>query len=134
MNASLLAFYVALGLAGVAFIAAAISAARRSRDIRPPTPLEGLIGFTVAFFDTLGIGSFAPTTAIFKLRRMMPDELIPGTLNVGLTTAALAESLIFVTSIPVDPVLLVTVVLGAAAGAWLGAACGRSRSPWASPC
>jgi uncharacterized membrane protein YfcA len=121
MNASLLAFYVALGLAGVAFIAGAISAARRSRDIRPPTPIEGLIGFTVAFFDTLGIGSFAPTTAIFKLRRMMPDELIPGTLNVGLTTAALAESLIFVTSIPVDPVLLVTVVLGAAAGAWLGA-------------
>jgi uncharacterized membrane protein YfcA len=121
MNAAQLAFYIALGLASVAFIAGAVTAARRARDIRRPTPTEGLIGFAVAFFDTLGIGSFAPTTAIFKLRRMMPDELIPGTLNVGLTTAAIAESLIFVTSVVVDPVLLVTVVLGAAVGAWLGA-------------
>jgi uncharacterized membrane protein YfcA len=121
MNAAQFAFYIALGLASVAFMAGAVTAARRARDIRPPTPTEGLIGFGVAFFDTLGIGSFAPTTAIFKLRRMMPDELIPGTLNVGLTTAAIAESLIFVTSIVVDPVLLVTVVLGAAVGAWLGA-------------
>ena len=84
-------------------------------------PLESVIGFVVAFFDTLGIGSFAPTTAIFKLRRMVPDQLIPGTLNVGLTPAALTESLIFVTAIIVDPVLLVTVVVSAAAGAWLGA-------------
>jgi uncharacterized membrane protein YfcA len=99
----------------------AIRAARRSRDMRWPTPLESLIGIIVAFFDTLGIGSFAPTTAIFKLRRMVPDQLIPGTLNVGLTPAALAESLIFVTAILVDPVLLITVVVSAAAGAWLGA-------------
>jgi uncharacterized membrane protein YfcA len=121
MNAAQFAFYIALGLASVAFMAGAIAAARRARDIRRPTVPEGLIGVTVAFFDTLGIGSFAPTTAIFKLRRMMPDELIPGTLNVGLTTAAIAESLIFVTSIIVDPVLLATVVLAAAAGAWFGA-------------
>ena len=121
MNAAQLALYVALGLAGIAFVIAAIRAARRSRTIRWPTPLECIIGFTVAFFDTLGIGSFAPTTAIFKLRRMVPDEFIPGTLNVGLTPAALAESLIFITAIIVDPVLLVTVVVSAAAGAWLGA-------------
>jgi uncharacterized membrane protein YfcA len=55
------------------------------------------------------------------LRRIVPDELIPGTLNVGLTTAALVESVIFVTTIIVDPVLLVAVVSSAAAGAWLGA-------------
>ena len=124
MNAALLIFYLALGLAGIAFVIGGIRAARSARGraaIRRPTPVETAIGFVVAFFDTLGIGSFAPTTAIFKLRRMVPDELIPGTLNVGLTTAALAESLIFVTSIMVDPVLLVTVVVSAAVGAWLGA-------------
>jgi uncharacterized membrane protein YfcA len=55
------------------------------------------------------------------LRRIVPDELIPGTLNVGLTPAALVEALIFVTSIIVDPVLLVTAVGSAAVGAWLGA-------------
>lgn len=121
MNRAQLAFYVVIALAGVAFFIGGIRAARRTRDLRRPTAIELLIGFVVAFFDTLGIGSFAPTTAIFKLRRIVPDQLIPGTLNVGLTPAALVESFIFVTAIVVDPVLLVTVVVSAAAGAWLGA-------------
>ena len=121
MNAALIAFYVLLGLAGVAFIVGALRAARRSTAVRWPTPVELIIGFVTDFFDTLGIGSFAPTTAIYKLRRIVPDELIPGTLNVGHTPAAIAETLIFVTAILVDPLLLVTVVGSAAAGAWLGA-------------
>jgi uncharacterized membrane protein YfcA len=121
MNAAQIAFYVAIGLAGVAFIIGGIRAARRSPQLRWPTPLELLIGFVTDFFDTLGIGSFAPTTAIYKLRRLVPDELIPGTLNVGHTPAAIAESLIFVTAILVDPVLLIAMVGVAAAGAWLGA-------------
>src|SRR5271167_3093136 len=121
MNAAQLAFYLALGLAGVAFIFGAIRAGRRRKDRRWPTPVELLIGLVTDFFDTLGIGSFAPTTAIYKLRRMVPDELIPGTLNVGHTPSAFTESLIFVTAILVDPILLVTVIVSAAAGAWLGA-------------
>jgi len=121
MNAAQLAFYVAISLAGVAFIIGAIRAARRSTTVRWPTPVELIIGFVTDFFDTLGIGSFAPTTAIYKLRRIVPDELIPGTLNAGHTPAAIAEALIFVTAIVVDPLLLATVVGSAAAGAWLGA-------------
>ncbi len=121
MNAAQLAFYVAISLAGVAFIIGAIRAARRSTSVRWPTPVELIIGFVTDFFDTLGIGSFAPTTAIYKLRRIVPDELIPGTLNAGHTPAAIAEALIFVTAIVVDPLLLATVVGSAAAGAWLGA-------------
>jgi uncharacterized membrane protein YfcA len=121
MNAAQLAFYMAISLAGVAFVIGAIRAARRSTTVRWPTPVELVIGFVTDFFDTLGIGSFAPTTAIYKLRRIVPDELIPGTLNVGHTPAAIAEALIFVTAIVVDPLLLVTVVGSAAAGAWLGA-------------
>jgi uncharacterized membrane protein YfcA len=121
MNAAQLVFYLAVAAAGIAFVIAGVKAASRSRDVRRPTSIELLIGAVVAFFDTLGIGSFAPTTAIFKLLRIVPDELIPGTLNVGLTPAAILESLIFVTAIIVDPLLLVTVVGSAAAGAWLGA-------------
>jgi uncharacterized membrane protein YfcA len=131
MNVAQSAFYLAIGAAGVAFCVVGIGAARRNRAgsavrqpdqiIRRPTVVELAIGAVVAFFDTLGIGSFAPTTAIFKLRHIVPDELIPGTLNVGLTPAALLESLIFVTAIIVEPVLLITVVVSAAAGAWLGA-------------
>jgi uncharacterized membrane protein YfcA len=121
MNAAQVLFYVAIGVAGVAFIVGAIRAARVSTTVRPPTALELLIGFVTDFFDTLGIGSFAPTTAIYKLRRIVPDELIPGTLNVGHAPSAITESLIFVTAILVDPLLLVTAVGSAAAGAWLGA-------------
>jgi uncharacterized membrane protein YfcA len=127
MNSAQTVFYLAVGAAGIAFVGGGIKAAGRGRGnqraagLRRPTSMESLIGFAVAFFDTLGIGSFAPTTAIYKLRRIVPDELIPGTLNVGLTPAALLESVIFVTAIVVDPVLLVTVVSSAAVGAWLGA-------------
>jgi uncharacterized membrane protein YfcA len=121
VNAPLLTLYIALGLAGVAFVIGAIRAARRRQDRRWPTPVEMVVGFVTDFFDTLGIGSFAPTTAIFKLRRMVPDELIPGTLNVGHTHAAITESLIFITAILVDPVLLVSAVVSSAVGAWLGA-------------
>jgi len=121
MNAAQIAFYLVLSLAGIAFIIGAIRTAPVRKDRRWPTPIELVVGFVTDFFDTLGIGSFAPTTAIYKLRRMVPDELIPGTLNVGHTPAAIMESLIFVTAIIVDPVLLVTVVVSAAVGAWLGA-------------
>ena len=121
MNAAQLAFLVTVGLAGAAFVLGAVRAARRSTKLRWPTPIELLIGFVTDFFDTLGIGSFAPTTAIYKLRRIVPDELIPGTLNVGHAPSAVAEALIFVTAIVVDPLLLITVIGSAAAGAWLGA-------------
>jgi uncharacterized membrane protein YfcA len=141
MNPALTSFYLALSAAGIAFFAAGAAAARRSAragaglgagaaagagaqrggPVRAPKPLEIAAGFVVAFFDTLGIGSFAPTTAVFKLRRMVPDEMIPGTLNVGLTPPALVEAIIFVTAIIVEPALLVATVGSAAAGAWLGA-------------
>jgi uncharacterized membrane protein YfcA len=121
MNAAQIVFYVAIGLAGVAFLIGGIRAARAGTTVRLPTPVELIIGFVTDFFDTLGIGSFAPTTAIYKLRRIVPDELIPGTLNVGHTPSAITEALIFVTAIVIDPLLLVATVGSAAAGAWLGA-------------
>src|SRR3981189_1192215 len=111
MNVAQSAFYIAIGAASVAFVIVGVSAARRNRAgaevrvpdqvIRRPTVMELTLGCVVAFFDTLGIGSFAPTTAIFKLRHIVPDELIPGTLNVGLHLAALPEPLIFLTPISV---------------------------------
>src|ERR1700683_3950169 len=105
MNIALIGFYVALGLAGLAFIVGAIRAARRSTEVRWPRPIELLIGFVHDFFDPLGIGSFAPTTAIYKLLRTMPDELIPGTLNVGHTPSAITEPLKFVIAILRDRIL-----------------------------
>jgi uncharacterized membrane protein YfcA len=81
---------------------------------------DGLIGFVTNFFDTLGIGSFAPTTAIFKLRHKPPDEQIPGTLNAGHALATVTQALIFITAVTVDLTTLISMIAAAVLGAWLG--------------
>ena len=92
----------------------------RGVSLRPDSVCLSL-GFVTNFFDTLGIGSFAPTSAFLKLRRTTADELIPGTLNVGHALPVIAQALIFVGSIAVEPVTLVSMVGAAVIGAWLGA-------------
>ena len=81
----------------------------------------GLIGFVVNFFDVLGIGAFAPQTALLKFTRQTEDRLLPGTLNVANTLPVLAQAIIFITVIEVDPVTLLSMLVSAAAGAVLGA-------------
>jgi uncharacterized membrane protein YfcA len=88
---------------------------------RPPTRVEVLLGFVTNLFDTLGIGSFAPTTAAIRSLRLMPDEAIPGTLNIGHAIPTIAQAVIFISIIEVDPVLLLAMVGMAICGAWLGA-------------
>jgi uncharacterized membrane protein YfcA len=83
--------------------------------------LELGTGFVTNFFDTLGIGSFAPTTSIFKFFKIVPDRLIPGTLNVGHTIPTIAEAFIYTAVIAVDPVTLILMIAAAVAGAFLGA-------------
>jgi uncharacterized membrane protein YfcA len=96
--------------------------ARRTHPLRDkPTAGDIAVGFVTDFFDSLGIGSFAPTTAIFKLRGRPADELIPGTLNVGHNASAFVETVFFVTAVAVDPLLLTAMVGSATLGAWLGA-------------
>ncbi|MGB8519927.1 MAG: sulfite exporter TauE/SafE family protein [Candidatus Tumulicola sp.] len=86
-----------------------------------PKPIETAIGFITNFFDTLGIGSFAPTTSMFKLWRLVPDEKIPGTLNVGHTMPTIVEAAIYITIITVVPSTLILLIVAAVVGAWLGA-------------
>ena len=83
--------------------------------------LELGTGFVTNFFDTLGIGSFAPTTAIFKFFKIVPDQQIPGTLNVGHTLPTIAEAFIFTAVIAIDPTTLILMIAAAVLGAWLGA-------------
>jgi len=89
---------------------------------RWPRPVEILIGAITDFFDTLGIGSFAPSTAFFRLGKIVPDELIPGTLNVGHTLGTITQALIFIQIVDVAPATLLPMILTAGAGAWLGTA------------
>ena len=86
-----------------------------------PTALQLLIGFVTNFFDTLGIGSFAPTTAIFRLLRLVPDELIPGTLLVGHALPVVTQALFFVSAIGVDPWQMTALIVVCVVGGWLGA-------------
>ena len=121
MNAAKLGLLAALAVVNVAFVLAWVRDARR-RSVRPaPTFADMAIGFVTDFLDALGIGSFAPTTALYKLRGSPPDELIPGTLNVGHNAAAFVETAVFVTAVAVEPALLAAMVASATIGAWLGA-------------
>jgi len=83
-------------------------------------PLLGT-GFITNFLDTLGIGSFAPTTALFKLGKMVEDKFIPGTLNVGDTVPVVLEALLFITAIDVEPITLIGMLFAATLGAVIGA-------------
>jgi uncharacterized membrane protein YfcA len=86
-----------------------------------PNVAQVAIGAVTNFFDTLGIGSFAPTTAIFKFFKIVPDRLIPGTLNVGHTLPTITEAFIYTVVIQVDPKTLILMIIAAVIGAWVGA-------------
>ena len=96
------------------------SAASEGPSLAPPRAAS-VTGFVTNFFDTLGIGSFATTTSIFRQWRMVPDELIPGTLNVGHALPAIIQAFIFIRIVPVDARTLALMIAAAIAGAWLGA-------------
>ena len=80
-----------------------------------------VIGFVVNFFDVLGIGAFAPQTALLKFTKQTEDRVLPGTLNVANTIPVLIQALIFIQLVKVEPITLLTMLLSAAAGAILGA-------------
>ena len=117
----LIALLVPIGLATAAFAIILFRAALRQRA----TPnLEALVLGTITnFFDTLGIGSFAPTTAWFKFRKLVPDRLIPQTMLVGHGLPTLAEAIIFLLllGVSVDPILLVGCMIAILMGGLLGA-------------
>ena len=81
----------------------------------------GIIGSIVNFFDVLGIGAFAPQTALLKFTKQTEDRLLPGTLNVSNTLPVILQAIIFITIIEVEPLTLVLMLLSAAGGAILGA-------------
>jgi len=123
------ALFVALAGLVAIYVARWWDALARSRAL-PPEALEraappGLIhtaiGFITNFFDTLGIGSFATTTSIYKLRRLVPDERIPGTMLVGHTLPVVTQAFAFISVVSVDRRQLIFLIVAMMAGGWLGA-------------
>lgn len=128
---ALLAALVALSIVFAGIWARAVAAARRTHrgspeadpaaDARFPTATQIGVGAVTNFLDTLGIGSFATTTALFRALKLVPDRVIPGTLNAGHTPPTIVQALIYITAIPVDVLTLVSMIAAAVIGAWFGA-------------
>jgi uncharacterized membrane protein YfcA len=128
MDAKLI-LLAALVVLTLAYISVWLVVARRKRaagahgagETATPNGKHLGIGFVTNFFDTLGIGSFATTTASYKFWKLVPDQQIPGTLNVGHTINAVIQALVFIVAVAVEFRTLVLMVSAACAGAWLGA-------------
>lgn len=144
-----------LGAVTVWFLFAWWREGRRARTVGksdevPQNAYHSVVAFVACFFDTLGIGNFAPTTSLFKMngtvlrfinrmlrtvgvRRQIAlpatfepgnsvrDEWIPGTLNVGYALQTVAQAFIYISIVEVEARTLVLMIVAAVAGGWLGA-------------
>jgi uncharacterized membrane protein YfcA len=113
--------FLLLGVFASAFLAVWAADLTRRKLWRWPTRFQTLVGFITDFFDTLGIGSFAVTTTLFRLRRTVADERLPGTLTVGHTIPTLAQAFIYITIVRVEMRTLVGLIAASVLGAWVGA-------------
>ena len=97
-------------------------AKNRMEELKSATGKQWAAGFTVGiianFLDTLGCGSYAPSTFMYKLFKQMDDIDIPGTLNVGDTFPVIFEAFIFTSSVECDPVFLLIMYACAAIGSF----------------
>ena len=123
-----LLLFLALGVIGLSFVIAWGRALVKRRAAAgavagpaAPTALQAGIGFLTNFFDTLGIGSYAPTTALFRFFKLVPDERIPGTMTLGHTLPTVVQAFIFIAIVQVSFPTLVTLIAASMVGAWLGA-------------
>lgn len=82
-----------------------------------------IIGFITDFFDAIGVGSFATTTAILKLSKKInvADKLLPGTLNVAHTLPMITQAFMSLAVISVDMLTLIAMIVSAVVGSWIGA-------------
>jgi uncharacterized membrane protein YfcA len=110
---------VAAGFSGVFFRDLYLN--RKTLESQTNFKMNIIFGFVTDFFDTLGIGNFAPTTALFKIFRQVEDRVLPGTLNVSHTIPVVLEAFLFMTVIDVDFITLLSMILSAIFGAVIGA-------------
>lgn len=113
---------VALALFTITLVVAWIRFGKAEGDDRGlPKPIHLGIGFVTNFFDTLGIGSYAPTTAMFRLFKLVPDERIPGTLTIGHVLPTILQAFIYTKLVEVNFRTLIILILMSVLGAFLGA-------------
>lgn len=116
--------WLSLVILGIGFLFLFVRDVVKHRDVLEKVSIwkNALIGFIVNFFDVLGIGAFAPQTALLKFTKQTDDSVMPGTLNVTNTIPVLIQAVIFIQIIEVDVLTLVLMLASATVGAILGAA------------
>nr|VFK30449.1 MAG: Uncharacterized membrane protein YfcA [Candidatus Kentron sp. MB]VFK34419.1 MAG: Uncharacterized membrane protein YfcA [Candidatus Kentron sp. MB]VFK76704.1 MAG: Uncharacterized membrane protein YfcA [Candidatus Kentron sp. MB] len=117
----LVCIFVTAGLYITWLLVRHVRAKRESGHPITPRPIVLGISSAATFLDTLGIGSFAPTTSAFRQWRLVPDEHMPGTLNVGYVIPTLLVAAIYIQSISVDATTLIAMLVASVIGAWFGA-------------
>ena len=97
---------VSLSAVALSYGAYLLWSAARQAQLRPSGEAI-LLGAITNFFDTLGIGSFAPSIAWLRFRRLVPDRLLPLTILGGYILPAITQSLIFLVllGVKIDPLL-----------------------------
>ena len=118
------ALFVALGIVTLGYLVMLARALRQraaaGEQLRPTVGMS-VISFIANFFDTLGIGSYATTTSMVRQWKLIPDERIPGSLNVGYVIPTVIQAYIYTKLVPVDSTTLILMITAAVLGAWLGA-------------
>src|SRR5262249_29732439 len=104
----------------VAWVIVARRAKARLADA-VPRPIMLAIGAVTDFLDTLGIGSFATTTSLYKIGGVVSDEEIPRTMNIGHAVPTFVEAGIFIAVVDVEMKTLVLMIAASVVGAWFGA-------------
>lgn len=121
---------IAISLSGLLILLAGMTAFLLLKKSSSQLPMERkspnfskglLIGIITDFFDTLGVGSFAPTIVMGKaLNAYGDDKKIPGTLNVSHTIPVIMEAIIFIAAVEVNPGTLITLIASAVIGSFIG--------------
>lgn len=121
VTAVLLFILTVLGFIFLFFFVGDIWKNRKNMEKETSFFLSFLIAFCINFFDVFGIGNFAPGASLFKGLKQTDDRLIPGTLNVACTIPVIAEAFLFIHGVRVEPLTLVSMIVSAMVGAWVGA-------------
>lgn len=130
--------YILKGIAAIGIILSCVQMYLKMKEVRANTEPDDIYGLTgeeiwqkqvkhnkwnfmvgvvANFFDTLGIGSFAGSSAAFKFGKSVDDILIPGTLNVGDTVPVCAEAFLFFGFVEMDLLTLVSMIVASVLGA-----------------
>ncbi|MFC2400748.1 MAG: TSUP family transporter [Streptococcus sobrinus] len=79
------------------------------------------IGLVTDMLDTLGIGSFATTTTLFKLTKLNDDDTkLPGTMNAAHVIPVMVEAICFISAVKVEPLTLILMASASFFGALFG--------------